>query len=62
MVLFLLSWNGNRWTESLHFLETLFSLVKCWVPYLTEDHNATEKNPPPLQNMEVPPRFYDKHL
>ena len=36
MLLFLLSWNGNRWTESLHFLETLFSLVKCWVPCLTE--------------------------
>ena len=32
MVLFLLSWNGNRWTESLHFLETLFSSVKCWGP------------------------------
>ena len=25
-----------RWTESLHFLETLFSSVKCWVPCLTE--------------------------
>ena len=25
-----------RWTESLHFLEALFSSVKCWVPCLTE--------------------------
>ena len=31
-MLFLLSWNGNRWTESLHFLEILFSSVKYWVP------------------------------
>ena len=36
MVLFLLSWDVIRWTESLHFLETLFSSVKCWVPCLTE--------------------------
>ena len=49
-VLFLLSWNGNRCTGSLHFLETLFSSVKCWVPCFTEDHWATERNPPPLQN------------
>ena len=53
MVLFLLSWNGNRWTESLHFLETLFSSVKCWVPCFTENHWATERNPPPLQNIIV---------
>ena len=26
-----------RWTESLHFLEALFSSVKCWVPCLTEN-------------------------
>ena len=51
MVLLLLSWNGNRWTESLHFLETLFSLIKCWVPCFTEDHRVTERNPPPLQNI-----------
>ena len=50
MVLFLLSWNGNRWTESLHFLETLFSSVKCWVPCLTENHSMTERNSPPLRN------------
>ena len=50
VVLFLLSWNGNRWTESLHFLETLFSSVKCWVPCLTENYSMTERNSPPLRN------------
>ena len=52
-MLFLLSWNGNRWTESLHFLETLFSSVKCWVPCLTEDHSVTERNSPPLRNTSI---------
>ena len=33
-----------RWTESLHFLEALFSSVKCWVPCLTEN-NLNWKEP-----------------
>ena len=33
-----------RWTESLHFLEALFSSVKCWVPCLTES-NLNWKEP-----------------